>query len=514
VRAVEAAADGAETLVADTVTIPVLANDSDPAQGGLTLELPSNETPVGATVDTDGTGTRVIYTPVRNWNGIDTFTYTITDRFGRTDTGTVRVELVPLQDPPVANDDGYPNVPYDLTVVLPVLNNDTDPDGDPLRITNVLPPSQGDATWTDTTITYDPPSNFNEGDGGTVSIWYWFTDGRWTVYAKAIVTVLPNRPPQIISVTRDPFSGDVNVGRAVTLEAKAVDPFEQDPLTYMWEQISPAGPLVIDPGTEGSIVHFVAPSLRYGEMFTFRVTVSDPYNSVTAPISVLVNRGRDYVEPVGAGSAKAPSSAGAYAFPMAETAGYGTEIPSSSQTDPQPDNDMRALEVGFVPEGAAIQDGLTEVEVVAMQVYAVPDEVAIQDAPVNLPQSTVRAAKLGSGNVKGVSPLAQRPTGFGLAALGEKGSVRKCYDDFVAKVKDNNHETMGVIETEGRGGLGQRGAPQGRPRGATVRAGHPADRPALEARQLARRQVPRPSARPLRRPWPDAPARQALEVGL
>ena len=47
----------------------------------------------------------VIYIPDPNFYGTDTFTYTIQDLFGRTDTGVVIVTVTPVNDAPVAQDD-------------------------------------------------------------------------------------------------------------------------------------------------------------------------------------------------------------------------------------------------------------------------------------------------------------------------------------------------------------------------------------------------------------------------
>ena len=49
--------------------------------------------------------TGVSYTPAANFFGTDSFTYTITDGNGGTDTATVNVTVTPVNDNPVANDD-------------------------------------------------------------------------------------------------------------------------------------------------------------------------------------------------------------------------------------------------------------------------------------------------------------------------------------------------------------------------------------------------------------------------
>lgn len=80
--------DTATTVNGFPVTIPVLANDSDP--DGDTLTVTSVTDPPNGTAVNNGDGT-VTYTPDCGFFGIDTFNYTISDGQGGTDTGMVTV---------------------------------------------------------------------------------------------------------------------------------------------------------------------------------------------------------------------------------------------------------------------------------------------------------------------------------------------------------------------------------------------------------------------------------------
>ena len=79
----------------------------------------------------DGTLT---YTPAANYNGPDSFTYTVTSG-GVTETATVTVSVAPVNDPPVAVDDGPVPVTEDTPATGSVLPNDSDVDGDLLTVT-------------------------------------------------------------------------------------------------------------------------------------------------------------------------------------------------------------------------------------------------------------------------------------------------------------------------------------------------------------------------------------------
>lgn len=77
--------------------------------------------------------------------GTDSFTYTVMDSLGLRATGTVRIGIAPRLDAgrnPVANPDSV-QVRPGKTVIVPVLENDSDPDGGTLTITKVEPTVAG-----------------------------------------------------------------------------------------------------------------------------------------------------------------------------------------------------------------------------------------------------------------------------------------------------------------------------------------------------------------------------------
>jgi hypothetical protein len=82
--------DSATTNEATPVVIDVLVNDSDFDGDTLTVESVTYD-PAKATVETDGD--TVTYTPILAAPYIDTFSYTVNDGYGGTDTATVTVEV-------------------------------------------------------------------------------------------------------------------------------------------------------------------------------------------------------------------------------------------------------------------------------------------------------------------------------------------------------------------------------------------------------------------------------------
>ncbi len=88
------------------------------------------------------------YTPAANYNGGDSFTYTISDGHGGTATGTVNVTVTAVNDAPVAANDSYSTDEETvLTVAAPgVLANDTDVENDALTAIVMSGPAHGTLT--------------------------------------------------------------------------------------------------------------------------------------------------------------------------------------------------------------------------------------------------------------------------------------------------------------------------------------------------------------------------------
>ena len=79
--------DTATTTQNTAVTIPVLANDTDPYSLPLSIQSITQPTRGSAAI----AGTNVVYTPKSYWYGLDTFTYTAGDGYGANATATVSV---------------------------------------------------------------------------------------------------------------------------------------------------------------------------------------------------------------------------------------------------------------------------------------------------------------------------------------------------------------------------------------------------------------------------------------
>jgi hypothetical protein len=232
------ASDGVDASTA-TASITVLSvNDPPVANSGSASTPEDTEVTVTVATDVDSTaltstctssgggdiadnldGT-VTFTPPADFNGTITLTCTSTDDQGATTTSsaTVVVGVTPVNDPPVANDDTG-EVDEDSSVILDVLANDTDVDGDTLGVTDIDNVSPAGATALangDGTVTYTPPAGYT-GDG---SFTYRATDGSAASSDEAMVslTVFP-------VICSDDTVSDSD-GAATGSFSRLTDPFE------------------------------------------------------------------------------------------------------------------------------------------------------------------------------------------------------------------------------------------------------------------------------------------------
>ena len=150
-----------------SVTIDVAANDSDP-DGDLDPTLTNTSCiacaePNNGDLLNNGNGS-FIYTPNANYNGDDSFIYQMCDTSGMCGTAMVTITVTPVPDPPGTNDDTAVT-PEDTSVIIDVMANDNDPDGQSISV--VSAPSSSVlggavAVNADGSFTYDPPPGFEE----------------------------------------------------------------------------------------------------------------------------------------------------------------------------------------------------------------------------------------------------------------------------------------------------------------------------------------------------------------
>ena len=194
--------DDAFPVIEDSgVTIlDVLANDTDddiPAPGDtktiISFTAPDNG---GAVINN---GTDLSYVPAGDFNGTETFTYTMVDTAGVESFATVTVTVANLNDGPEAIDDNFTVAEDSGATILDVLANDTDADipvpGDIQEIVGWTAPANGSVSINSNgkDLDYTPNLNFT----GTDTFDYTMGDsaGLWSTATVTVIVTNTNDAP-------------------------------------------------------------------------------------------------------------------------------------------------------------------------------------------------------------------------------------------------------------------------------------------------------------------------------
>lgn len=101
---------------------------------------------------------------------VDSFTYTVEDSGGLSDSATVTVTVTGVNDAPTAVTDNQ-FTPQDSPVEVNVLSNDTDPEGDTMSVVSVTQPAHGTAVvGSGGIVTYTPDDSYIGMDSFTYTV--------------------------------------------------------------------------------------------------------------------------------------------------------------------------------------------------------------------------------------------------------------------------------------------------------------------------------------------------------
>jgi VCBS repeat-containing protein len=256
------AADTATTAEDASVTIAVLANDTDPNGDALRVTAAGSGQRGATAVLADG---RVTYTPNPNANGADTFTYAVADPAGLTASQTVTVTITPVNDPPVVTASALATsgvAPFGAAFTAV----GTDPDGDVLTFTWAFG-DQNIASGPQVTHTYDTAGTFD----AVVTV----SDGAATAHAGIQIAVQRVSRPSAYAVTTAAGTGTPGtsgVGGPATA-AQLDDPRQvaltPDAILYVAEarrlvRVDPSGTLTVLRTFDNSPVGDEGPALAAG----------------------------------------------------------------------------------------------------------------------------------------------------------------------------------------------------------------------------------------------------------
>ncbi|WP_320153174.1 cadherin-like domain-containing protein, partial [uncultured Tolumonas sp.] len=271
----------------------LLANDSDP--DGDPLSITSVQGAVNGTVAlVEG---NIVFTPAADYHGPASFTYTISDGQGGSDTATVTIEVTPVNDNPDAVNDAPAAqsdalvTPEDTALTIApatLLANDSDPDGDPLSITSVQGAVNGTVALVEGNIVFTPAADYH----GPASFTYTISDGQGgsdTATVTIEVTPVNDNPDAVNDAPAaqsdalvTPEDTALTIAPA-TLLANDSDP-DGDPLSITSVQAAVHGTVAL---VEGNIVF--TPAADYHGPASFTYTISDGQGgSDTATVTIEV----------------------------------------------------------------------------------------------------------------------------------------------------------------------------------------------------------------------------------
>ncbi|HML74063.1 MAG TPA: Ig-like domain-containing protein [Anaerohalosphaeraceae bacterium] len=248
--------------------VGVLANDHDADLDPLTASVAVGPGFGFLTMNSDGS---FMYTPGADYHGLDSFTYTASDGNGNSAAATVVITVTPVNDAPAASDDSAATQ-QNTAVVIDVLANDSDIDGDTLAVTSITAPAYGTDDLSNNTITYTP----NAGYVGADSFNYTVSDGHGgTVVGTVTVTVTEASSTldmYIANITMQKIIAGKNVYATATVRVLDVlgNPVVGAVVSGNWSGSASGS---VSGTTDGSgLVVLRSANVKNGGTFTFSVT--------------------------------------------------------------------------------------------------------------------------------------------------------------------------------------------------------------------------------------------------
>jgi hypothetical protein len=226
------------------------------------------------------------YVPQINYNGSDSFTYTVSDGTTTSDAATVAITVASVPDKPQVQND-WRTLNEDGSVSFTLFS--TDVDGNPSTFTHTSP-GQGTLTGEGANLVYTPPPNYN----GTTSFTFTASDdggsssATFTLYVLA-VNDAPVANAATIEVTED-------VQKVITLPGSDIDSAS---VTYDILNGPTGGVLTGGPGAQWTYTPDLDRNSEHDpdDFFTYRITDSAGLYA-TATITLEITPVQDHPKPL------------------------------------------------------------------------------------------------------------------------------------------------------------------------------------------------------------------------
>jgi hypothetical protein len=132
------------------------------------------------------------------------------DAFGNENTWSSEATAFTTNAPPVANDDSA-MTSTEKTIVISVLDNDTDADGHTLTVLSAGDAGKGTVTFNDTSVTYTPPNAYVGSDSFRYTVSDGVASDSATVTVSVEATPEPPQPPKDVTATASNNDGVVSI---------------------------------------------------------------------------------------------------------------------------------------------------------------------------------------------------------------------------------------------------------------------------------------------------------------
>ncbi len=248
----------------------VTLTGSDPNGDTLTFAVvtgPSNGT-------LTGTAPNVTYTPNVNFDGADSFTFTVNDGSATSAPATVSITVTNVNQAPSATGQvvsTHAGTPLAITL------SGSDPDSDPLTFAVSSGPGSGSLTGTSPNLTYTPIAGF----AGADSFSFTASDGTDTSTPATVSISVTNTAPTATPQTLDTAT---NTALLITLAGTDAD---SDVLTFSVASDPASGSLT---GTAPALTY--TPNLGFSGADSFSFTVNDGLtSSAPATVAITVSNG-------------------------------------------------------------------------------------------------------------------------------------------------------------------------------------------------------------------------------
>ncbi len=406
---------------------PPLASDIEKTRDEPGATLAVVRTTNGEHGDVSRDGSAITYTPDADYNGGDSFTYTVRDEAGEEATGEISVSVSGVNKPPTATADSF-TVAEDGTLTGNILTNDTDSDGDALTAELVEGPENAAETNGFTlnpngSFTYKPKPNFHGDDSFSYEV---CDAGEPCAEATVSIAITPvNDAPVANNDPSNDTSYEATEDGTLTVDDGGNDVLAND-TDADGDELSAVK--VADPehGTarlaeNGSFVYEPDENFSGSDSFTYRSN-DGSLSSEVAVVSITVSTVND--KPVPTDDAKSTSENTPLVFPASQLT--ANDRPAPAAAGDEQSQTLTVTEVGSSEHGAVSLDNgeitftpAPNYNGPASFEYTVcddgsPQACAVMEATVNVAISAVNSAPV-AGSISRTMDEGGAPTTVNLA---------------------------------------------------------------------------------------------------